>query len=102
MSAQLSLIESSIDVPLMDTKNISKLIDDYTVEYLDENPTAVYFYRDCMRKLYAECLNHIPENGLKGAWCDIKVKRYDDEVAPFYSEMRMFTDMLIRTTSNIR
>ena len=102
MSTQLSLIESAIDVPLMDIKNISKLINEYTIEYcLDENPTAVYFYRDCMRKLYADCKNYIPENGLKSTWIDIKVKRFDDEVAPFYTEMKMFTDMLIETTSNI-
>ena len=59
MSSQLSLIESAIDVPLMDTKNISKLIDDYTVEYEEEVAMFAYFKDMLKSKNYREQIDNI-------------------------------------------
>ncbi len=101
MSAQLSLIESSIDVPLMDTKNISKLIDDYTVEYSTyEDPNVFFFFRDYMRELYAKSLNNIPEDGIKSPSIDSSVVFND--MGNIYHGIVDFKQMLTTTTSNFR
>ena len=102
MSTQLlSLIESSIDVPLMDTKNISKLIDEYTVEYSTyEDPNVFFFFRDYMRDLYANSLNNIPEDGIKSLSINCSVVFND--TANIYHGINEFKQILTTTTSNFR
>ena len=93
--SNLSLIEAAIDVPLMDIKNIAKLIEEYSLE---EDLSVMVYFRDYMRELYSHCLNNFPEDGLKGALMDYRLISDDGDI--FYHDINIYKDILIKTTSN--
>ncbi len=94
-----TIIQSCIDVDLMDIKNISKIIEDYTVDY-DDEPNAFYFYRDFMRNGYTEAMGNIPTDGLKGLYLNNSYYRVfgDKDICDLLRDMRYIEQMLINNS----
>ena len=99
-----NIIQSCIDVDLMDIKNISNIIEDYTVEYHDEQPNAFYFYRDFMRIGYTEAMNNIPSDGLKGLYLNKSYLRVvgDKDTCDLLKDLRYIEQILIQNNSRFR
>jgi hypothetical protein len=95
-----TIIQSCIDVDLMDIKNIANMIEEYTVEYdNNEDPNALYYYRDYMRRLFGESLNNVNPYGQKGLNLNINIKREDRDL---YHDLMELQNMLLRSTSRFR